>query len=84
MPVFPGIKSFLTTDRSSITKQETARIRRIRLNKSELLRENLADRLKCPLFFCIPCLLAVTFASVAILMYVTLPYIQGECVNVFH
>ena len=79
--MFLGIKSYLTTNRSNISKQDATTLRRSRLNTNEILRENIADRLKCPLCFCLPCFVAVTVMLVFIASYVTNPYMRGMYEN---
>ena len=77
MPRFLGLKSYLTTNRSNISKQDATKLRRSRLSEGEILRENVADRLKCPLCFCLPCFVVVVVMLVFIGMYVTSPYMKG-------
>ena len=81
MPVFLGLKSYLTTNRSNISKQDATKLRRSRLSEGEILRENVADGLKCPLCFCLPCFVAVAVMLVFIGMYVTSPYMKGLCMT---
>ena len=84
MPRFLGIKSYLTTNRSSIRKQESTKIRRSHLSESAILRENIADRLRCPMCFCLPCFVAVVVMFVFIVAFVTEPYMQGMyCINCY-
>jgi hypothetical protein len=77
MPRFLGLKTYLTTNRSNISKQDAAKIRRSRLSKNEILREDVADRLKCPLCFCLPCFLGIAVMLVFTVAYVTNPYMRG-------
>ena len=77
MPKFLGIKSYLTTNRSNIRKQDATKIRRSHLSKSETLREDIADRLKCPLCFCLSCFVVVAVMLAFIVVYVTKPYMRG-------
>ena len=77
MPRFLGLASYLTTNRSNISKQDATKLRRSCLSKNEVLRENVADRLKCPLCFCIPCFVVAAVMLVFIGVYVTNPYMKG-------
>lgn len=52
--------------------------RRTRLSKFELLREDISDRLRCPLCFCLPCVLIVFILLILIGIYVIQPYLQGK------
>lgn len=78
--------SFVRPDKGSehkprLSKWEKADIRterRARSSKHELLRENLADKLRCPLCFCLPCVVVVFILLVLIGIYVVQPYIQGK------
>lgn len=56
--------------------------RRTRLSKFELLREDISDRLRCPLCFCLPCVLIVFILLILIGIYVIQPYIQGKFFSV--
>ena len=78
MPRFLGLKSYLTTNRSNINKQDATKFRRSRLSEREILRENIADKLKCPLCFCVPCFIGVAVMLVLIVLYVTAPYQRGK------
>ncbi|XP_028408000.1 uncharacterized protein LOC114530610 [Dendronephthya gigantea] len=77
MPRFLSLKSYLTTNRSNINKQDTTKFRRSRLSEREILRENVADKLKCPLCFCVPCFIGVAVMLVFIVLYVTVPHQRG-------
>lgn len=64
-----------------LSKWEKADIRterRSRISKHELLREDVADRLRCPLCFCLPCVIIVFILLILIGIYVIQPYIQGR------
>ena len=64
-----------------LSKWEKADIRterRARSSKHELLRENIADKLRCPLCFCLPCVIIVLILLILIGIYVVQPYIQGK------
>lgn len=52
--------------------------RRTRMSKYELLREDIADRLRCPLCFCLPCVIIIFILLILIGIYVVQPYIQGK------
>lgn len=65
----------------SLSKWEKADVRterRTRMSKHELLREDIADRLRCPLCFCLPCVIIVFILLILIGIYVVQPYIQGR------
>lgn len=59
-------------------KEDLRDQRRTRLSKFELLREDISDRLRCPLCFCLPCVLIVFILLILIGIYVIQPYIQGR------
>lgn len=64
-----------------LSKWEKADIRterRTRMSKYELLREDIADRLRCPLCFCLPCVIIIFILLILIGIYVVQPYIQGK------
>lgn len=63
-----------------LSKWEKADIRterRSRASKHELMRENIADKLRCPLCFCLPCVVIVFILLILIGIYVVRPYVQG-------
>lgn len=64
-----------------LSKWEKADIRaerRTRLSKDELLREDIAHKLRCPLCFCLPCVIIAFILLILIGIYVIRPYIQGR------
>lgn len=64
-----------------LSKWEKADIRterRSRASKHELMRENIADKLRCPLCFCLPCVVIVFILLILIGIYVVRPYVQGR------
>ena len=81
MPRFLGLKSYLTTNRSNITKQQAIRERRSRLSKWGVLREEVAGRLKCPLCFGVPCFVGAAVLLVLVGIYVTTPHLRGKYTN---
>ncbi|XP_068758794.1 uncharacterized protein [Montipora capricornis] len=59
-------------------KADIRAVRRTRLSKDELLREDIADKLRCPLCFCLPCVIIAFILLILIGIYVIRPYIQGR------
>lgn len=59
-------------------KDDVRTERRTRMSKYELLREDIADRLRCPLCFCLPCVIIIFILLILIGIYVVQPYIQGK------
>ena len=59
-------------EREDLTKQ-----RRSKLSKYELVRERAADKLKCPVFFCLPVVVVAFILLVLIGIYIIQPYRRG-------
>ena len=75
-----------TKPQPRLSKWEKADIRterRSRASKHELMRENIADKLRCPLCFCLPCVVIVFILLILIGIYVVRPYVQGKVFSLF-
>ena len=64
-------------------RQDIAKERRLRANKCELIRENAAEKLRCPLCFCLPCVIVAFILLILIGVYIVQPFVKGKLIATY-
>ena len=59
-------------------RDDIGKERRLRLSKYELIREDTAHKLRCPLCFCFPCAIIAFILLILIGIYIVQPYVRGK------
>lgn len=76
--VQPEKPSNVLSGLSKWERQELMKKRRAKLGKYELMRERTADKVKCPVVFCLPVVIVVLILLVLIGIYIVTPYQKGK------